>query len=322
MNYFQSQYKQVTVNKEFSLRIPNGREITIQLNENANLESLTLFLCSSTSYPDPQFKVIDVQNRIIKIFFDTRYPLTATCSFYFSDSSSVIVKESIGFWKKLSPVVKKTSRFAALTVATTLLGGVLIYADKKHNDSSVGNWWKSISVFGVADSIEEIDGKVLTNNHPVYKTDGFLEIQEDLSEDEGKAINLKGYYWYAGNELFAFKKLVRGKKGQVIKVPYEIAEDFCEKIGGTIPSKGELDKILSGKIARVTDFVLPIEAERSVPEWTRDELGGDHYLVYMKGATKPPAFAESIAGQIAGEEDDSSIAFRCVMYTATFLEAE
>ncbi len=282
--------------------------------------------------PDP--KVAEIHKGAIKIESDPRcfnYHDLTLHIFSAENTVTQVIAETKGFWSRLAPVTKKILKYTLITVCTTILGGMLIYADKKHNNSKVGNWYKSISVFGVGEVVESTV-KVVTNNYRVYESEDFLDLANDIKEMQDKTYeigeykykykNLKDYYTHTGNGLFAFKKLVRDVTSMIVKVDFDDASNFCNTLGGAVPNEKELNQILYGSVANVTDYVTPIESERNKPEWTRDELDGDYYLLYMKGSADIPAGAKIINGKLGGEEDDSKIAFRCVMYESTFIDAD
>ena len=218
--------------------------------------------------------------------------------------------EVVSWWRTMKKPTKVILKWLAITLLTTVLGGGLIVVDKKYNRGSVGEWYRSVSVFGVADRMQNVDSRIFTNEHEVYATEGVKEIEEELN------IKLRDVFHFVGDGLFVQKKL------SAIQVDYDTAEDFCDARGAQIPTKKELDENLSGTVGDYVNFVWPIKADNNKPEWTSTELNGDFYYIAMKNSIKPPKYAEEIDGVLGGEEDDSKMYFRCVFREGTFIEAD
>ncbi len=313
--------KHVKVGDEFSIKVPNSREIIINIDENDfDVTKINVYTVGTTSTPNPRYSVLS--NNQIKLFFEEQFfNLGTSYKFLIHDSfgSSVISKveeEVYSKWTKLSSGAKSLLKKIVAVVLGTLVGGALLVVDKKYNGAKIYNYVKSASVINVADKMEEgvsLDIQILTNNHPVYESEDFKEYEEDVNE------GLKKYYWFVGNGLFMFKDIVKGDFNKPALASFDEAVAFCDKIGARLPYHKELESSTNRSITSIKGFEWQIKDHNKFHEWTQTELDGDYYYIFMKKAKNHPSESKMFVGKVGGHEDDTKSHFRCVMDESNFL---
>jgi hypothetical protein len=323
-SFYTNANKKVLIGEDFTLRVPNSREFILEVNGDFDIDGLKLTIIGTSSLPDPRFKIISYNQ--IKIFFEeqffnlgTSYKMTTHC---FSNSTvGDIEKEIVTKWDKISGGGKSFMKSVAISVLVLLVGAFYLVLDKKYNNAKLYNLVKAFSMTEVADSIEEgVDTVAITNNHPLYNSSNFIEKQNDISEKVGELVDLKSYYGFVGNGLFAFKQLARIGDNIVI-TSFSKASAFCEELGARIPTELELKSFTRGKVRDIKGFELRIKDENDVAEWTSTEIEDDsnYYKAYMKNVLKSPPGSKMFGEIVGAHEDDTKLAFRCVMDKGNFL---
>lgn len=346
-----SSSRKAYLDKPFSITIPNGYIKEVDIIGDFNPYKLKAHCTTSTNcFPPKVNPVCEIDGGYkFKIDFSgPYYILSNTYEFIFFDVDEFDI-ESVedkteskpfslsfpsidisGVSEKAKGIPGKAVKkiFSSLLIA--LAFALLIGVDIRWNESKItnifGDFYKKYGVMALGKRLNnwfsETESKIeeysLTNKHPFYESEEFKEIQESLRDDN---INddLKSYIWYNGDGLFVFKKLFRLTDQ---KLPHmttlEKAKDFCGEIKGHVPTAEDLEKALHGPLSRITDIAHHIKDERGHAEWTRDEIDGDYHAIFMKGESIIPVNAKNINGRVAGDENDSFAAFRCVLYHSDF----
>lgn len=342
--------------KPFKFKFTNSSNFYMELNGDIDISRLTLEQTKSSPYPTPSFDHMGGSK--IKIIYNQLIPNNLIVEYIFK-SRSLSGTESVSLWSKISPFFKAIIKKSLLSVIIVALFGVAIYSDNKYNDGKVGDWltpsvWFAERISDSEKSVKSIDTRILTNDHAVYESEGFLEAEslvnenidekiEDLRDDiqdfrdeeniseaekleidlakyESERVSLKDEYWFLGNGLFVFRGVLT-KGGGPLLVSYDVAEDFCDMIGAEVLSTDE-HKTMGGLLEYITSF-FTVKDDSKVPEWTRTESDdSDYNIILMKSSIVIPDNSKSINGQIAGDTDDTKAAFRCSMNAYNFVGAE
>ncbi len=333
MSFVQSTKKRANLDEEFTIKIPNGFEYTLDIFGEFDPDHLKICLSSSTSYPDPQIKIIDQGEGFYRVkLFLKGYPLTSAFRFVAYEASNnkvvdVVEHEIISKFPRIAKARKLIEK-VAVGIFITLVFALVLFVDEEYNNSkidkyysmftakSIKNWFKSTS--------SKLDIRVMTNKHEFYKSLEFLEVEQDLREEFGEeGFSFKKEMWFVGEvedkELFTMRELFRltGQTEPKISTRVKAAE-FCDEIKGHIPTTKELDQALFGKASKIPDFAWKVKTESHYPEWTSDHIEDEYYAIFMKKEMLPPINAKNIHGKIAGDEEETYAAFRCVFTPSNF----
>jgi hypothetical protein len=288
-------------------------------------EYLKIYLTSSSSHRDPILKIINANT--FKVFFDETYPTSASYTFVIQEVNNGFVDDVTSevktLWGKASDTTKKLFKYIFYTALITILVGGVLTIDKKYNNSKFTKLYRKMSAFWVADKLsEKINFSVLTNDSPVYISDKFMDVQNEIREKDGVPhdFRLKTYFWNVGDGILAMRKLVR-TNGEVQKVDYSTAEDFCDSLNGYIPSKSELNFLTNRSIKKARGFEFAVSDENSIAEWTRTEIESDDDYNYVHLKNDGDAYIDSkyFTDGLGGDTDKAKFAFRCVIYEKDFL---
>jgi hypothetical protein len=337
--------KQKHFGESFSIKIPDGFEVNIDLHGEFNPKELQILNLSTTSLPNPDFRVIDkgLGFYTVKIFFQKDvYNIGTSHEFLFYDKAETTVKDSeflknlsaaksivAGHARKVGNLTKSLIRWGLITILSTALFAGALFIDTKYKDKTggiVNKLWNYISVNAWLDKAGEVEKKIVKKEHPVYSYEDFKELQEDLNED-GFGFDLRSNFSHAGKDIFAMnelhRKITTNKNGEVIKsldptyVTREEAVEICEKYKSRLPTRLEADFILASKYTGITDKFYKIKTEAEYPEWVSDNYG-DLMDVYMKIKATLPLRFEMINGvKVVGDEETLS-PFRCVFEAKDF----
>jgi hypothetical protein len=337
--------KQKHFGESFSVKIPNGFEVNIDLHGEFNPEELQILNLSTTSLPNPIFRVIDKGAGFytVKIFFQKDvYHIGSSHEFIFYDKVETEVGKS-DFLKNLSDAKSmaaiQAKKAGALTrrvlktlfymLLSTAVFSAVLFLDSKYKEKTGGilnKAWNYISVNAWIDKAEEVEEKIIKKEHPVYSYDDFKELQEELGED-GFGFDLRSNFSHAGKDLFAMnnlhRKITTNNNGEVIKsleptyLTREEAQEVCGKYNSRLPTRKEADFILASKFSGITDKFYKIKTETEYPEWVSGDY--DDFLdVYMKVKSTLPLRFEMINGvKVVGDEETLS-PFRCVFEAKDF----
>lgn len=321
--------RKVYLNKEFTCKVPNGfiLDVDLVLEKKQEIDSnfLKAFNSGQVGVPDPDAKVVShgftaegKEFFRVRLFFDEKfYPLTSTIRISLRSINQSKTTNFNLFTFNFGDFWMKAFKWAAITAILTIATGIFLYIDKKYNDGKVLSFWYKISAFAVVDAIENTDNRIFTNNHALYSSEEFIDLEKAIGKKE---VSLKDKYWFVGDGLFVLRELIKTDSGDPVIMPFYDAKEICEKLGGRIPYEEELDIAIGGSIfTKFPDLVKPIKSDNGIPEWTATKVGGDYYRIYMKKATLPPMFSVKTSKGFIGEEDDTLAAFRCVIKEDEFL---
>jgi hypothetical protein len=330
------------VGKPFKLKFINNSNVDIELQGDIDVSKMVLQFNNHQPYMPPRYQHMGGSK--VRIFYDTVIPQHTVFEFVFI----TLNRHSHGvtdIWNKVTPYFRTILKRAFFSVLIAALFGVAIYADNKYNEGKIGNWftpsvWFAGKISESEESVKAIDTRILTNDHKVYESEGFKEAEnvvnqkldnkiEDLIDDEKteaaeklfeERVSLKGEYWFLGEELFVFRGIVENG-GKAALVTFEVADDFCDSIGGRVISVDEYG-VMNGLLVYLSS-IFRVSDESDIPEWTRTETSdSDYNRILMKSSNLTPINSMNIGGEIAGDIEQTKAAFRCTMNAADFIEAQ
>lgn len=327
----------------FKLKFINNSNVIIELKGDIDISLLSLTQTKPSPYPTPRFEHMGGSK--IKMFYENNIPCHLVFEYIFQSHSSEVQKDAVTLWGKIPTFFKTLLKRILFSALFAVVVGVAIYGDNKYNEGKIGNWftpanWIAEKLSEGEDNIKSIDTRILTNNHKLYQSEGFIEAEnlvnenlndkiEDLRDDgkieeakklESGLVKLKDEYWFLGGGLFVFKEVVTKGKEPIL-VTYEVAEDFCEMIGAEVISKDD-SEVMNGLLVYLTS-IFTVRDNSKVPEWTSTETVEDGYnKILMKSSDKTPVFSMNVRGEIAGDIEQTKAAFRCSMEESAFLGAD
>jgi len=348
MTYVPNSSKEKLFNESFSLRVPNGFEIDIILLGEYDPNELGFLNLTTTSVPNPEFRVVDdgIGWHKIKIFFQKdQYEINTTHEFLFFDKklkNNKLKKPNTGFsllpyitapekLKKAGSNTKKFLnwgfRFIAGFILLSATYSALYLLDKAYESKTGGYLYK----FMAKTSIENISGEVIDikkkstkKDHFVFDSEEFKELEKEMLEE---GVFLRDLYSYSNNNLFVMRNLSRlvtknedgsfteSKEPKFSKRSEAI--EFCEIHNARLPTRNELDSVMVKHFAKQKDLFYRIKTESEYPEWVIDEIG-DYYDIYMKNGSLPPINSRVINGVKTVGDSETYSNFRCVFETKDF----
>lgn len=331
------------IGKPFKLKFINNSNIDIELKGDIDVSKMILKFNKHQPYQPPRYQHLGGSK--IRIFYDSVIPCHTVFELVFilldqKDSGSIS-----SVWNRITPFFRTIIKRMFFSLLVAALFGVAIYADNKYNEGKIGDLftpsvWIAEKLSDSEESIKSIDTRIITNDHKLYQSEGFLDaenvVNEKLNEKikdlqdggymdeaeklESELVKLKDEYWFLGNGLFVFKEVVT-KGDKPVLVNFEIADDFCDMIGAQVISADDYE-VMGGLLVYLSS-IFSVSEDSNVPEWTRTEtVESDYNIILMKSSNKTPVFSMNVRGEIAGDIEQTKAAFRCSMSESDFVGAE
>lgn len=333
--------QKIELGKPFTVAVPNSREKEFEvLNlQSHNFDRLICKILNSTFYAPPVAYVTDETNNIIKIRFeDSRLNLNTALEIIVQgavdEKVEVIERKVLIDGQKTVEAAKSAASgsWKALKIAfwSFIALSILFYFIKS---SAFGDFvidvWSRFNAAQVIKMTDELDPRIMTNKHHVYKTASFTEFDALYKRNFGSGKSLKELYRFAGNGFFVTEDLIKNKDGSFMLVTQSDAEDFCEMIAGRLLSMEELKAYLAGQYLTIENFIWPVSLRAEIPEWSGIKYRWDDYWLYLKdthpdnikGIDQDDIKLSPDKKFIVADDGDVKAAFRCGFDGTIFLQA-
>jgi hypothetical protein len=245
-----------------------------------------------TSWAPPEIYVCDEINKIVKIKFnDTRIPIGTSLQLcvqgVVSQKSEVVNKTVLLDAGKITQSAVDTAfnswlyikRTFQLFIAASL---VLFFIQGTTFGNFIIDIWAKFNAAKVIQMADEIDPRIATNIHPVYKTASFTQLNASVKDILGESWDLTKTYNFVGNNILVTKNLITDSQGKILKLEWGDASSYCKIIGGRLLELSELQAYLAGKYLTIENFAWPISLKSNIPEWSGTNVSWDNYWLYIK----------------------------------------
>jgi hypothetical protein len=319
------------------VRPPSGeKELYVANFDEAPFDFLKCTIQNSTSYSPPDAFVTDSVNKIIKVKGFDGVPNTASMELIVQGVRSVktvnVIEEkkvllSDETLQAVKDAPKAAAAFTYLNLKRSFWAFMFVsfilfiikgtsFGDKVNE---VWSWFNAARVINIA---ENFDMRIASNKHPVYETSEFTAINARYKERFGDDKDLRNLYHFAGNTkienghmsgYFITGDLIM-KGGKPWLVSKGKAEDYCEVMGGVLPTRAELKTFLAQQYVGIDNFVWPIKRRNTEPEWSSDDYSWlFNSWIYLKEGGENSTGNEVINGFVKAS-DSTKAAFRCSFY--------
>jgi len=280
-------------------------------------------ITNTTSFPPPEVYISDESAGIIKAKFNAGTPpgkalelliQRRVAQTVITEEKKVLLdgesvkKAASGSWA----IIK--NMFWGFLIASLFL---LLIKGTYFGDIIVGVWSK-LNAAKVASAVSDFDPRILTNDHPVYKTAAFTQYNTNYKHFFGPESELRELYAFVGEDFFVTKDLIKNSDGSYFLATKSDADAYCEEIGARLPSPAELDTHLPEKYLNIENFTWPVNLRSNVPEWTGEKESWDNYWLYLKDGKNPIKDEIVYLSEkkqtklVSADNGDYRFAFRCV----------
>ena len=318
-----------------------GEKVLFVENFNSQpFDSLKVTITNSSSYPPPQVWVSDEVNQLITLKGFDSIPQTTALELLvqgvvatkivteekkvlLSDESLAAVKDAPAkavSWMWLS-IKRALILFMGMAFCLWLMKGTQI-------GDAINNIWSKLNAAQAVSMVSEIDPRIHTNRHPVYKTSAFTQVNSHYKRRHGDDKDLTKLYNFVGNEFFMTHDLTTHASGQFMLLDHGDAQEYCEGMGGRLPTMRELAAYLAGEYLTVENVVWPVSLRANVAEWTSNNVSWDNYFLYLKRDNSRPISKSDNVVELDNKyklievDDGEEHAFRCGFPAVWYMPAK
>lgn len=315
--------KQIKFGVKFAVSVTNTREQEFEVI-NFHDRPFDLLLCeikNTTSYPPPNTYVADKEKGIIKVQYSNKIPTNTALEMIIqggiSQKTEVVEKKVLLDHQAVKAGIEKTAAKTISALKTTLV--LFIFTSLVWYMLSKSDWGQNIvniaektNAPALINAVNDLDPRILTNKHPVYKSAPFTVMESIYKTHFNTDKSLSDLYNFVGDAFFVTKDLLKKQDGSYMLVTKSEADNFCERVGGRLLSINELKKYLAGQYLSIENFVWPISLKSYIPEWSGTKESWDNYWLYLKDSVIPADIdSEAVGKFVSADDGDIKAAFRC-----------
>ncbi len=321
----------------------NEKEFIVANLTDTPFDFLKCEILSSTSYPPPTPFVTDEAAKIVKLKGFEQVPQTTSLNVVIQgvvatknvtvEKRTLLSDEKIEALKSL-PLAAGSSLMGYTRRALILffVGSFVLYSVK---GTAFGDWlndfWAKINAARFVEMASNLDPRIATNGHEVYKSRAFTLLNADYKKEFGADQDLRKLYRFVGDRqtkdgergFFVTSDLIRDANGEPLLYSQNEAEKHCSKMGGLLLERSELKSYLASHYAGVENFFWPIIRRGTIPEWTGDNFSWvfRKSWLYLKESEKSPNDNDIQDGFVVASKGIEA-AFRCGSWESFYDEAE
>lgn len=262
-------------------------EFYVENLNDAPFDFLKCEIKSSTSYAPPEAFVTDKENKIIKLKGFGGVPQSTSLEMVVTGVQSVKVvteEKKVLFDEETKAALKAAPKngilagwkFVKMSIFLFVILTIILYALR---DTEIGRTLASLNAATGAKVLENFDIRIATNRHYVYETSAFVMVNARYKLEFGDDLDLSKIYNFVGDidseddkrvGFFVMKDVWLDKTGHPLLATKGDAEDYCEKAGGILLNRSELETFLARQYKGVENFFWPITRRAYLPEWAND----------------------------------------------------
>jgi hypothetical protein len=305
--------KQISFGVPFTISVNNVREQELEvLNFHDRLiDGIDCKITNTTSYVPPTAYVTDEANGIIRLKFHDKTPINTGLELVLRGvvaqkvevtQTNVLIDGQAAKDGAVTGLAWIWRTIKAMFIGFIVASVIFTFIKGTTFGDILMSAWSKFNAATAIQLIDELDPRILTNRHDVYKSAAFTEINALYKRNHGANKELKKLYRFVGGSFFITDDLIKNHDGSYMLLTKgdADAEDFCNTIGGNLLEIEELSGYLENNFLTIANIVLYRRDE--IPEWSGTRYAMDNYWMYLKDSNAEAI--KNIADQMGDEPDE------------------